>query len=120
MDKMTDETTTIAAVARIGAFRRRFTVCVLAVLVNYAVFFVGVYLDSYAGAIDQFGALLCRSTFAIGNFLIPLSVAYSFMRRFGSEARQWDLYGPGLAFILNLVMYGLFMHEQPWWLPPWS
>ena len=118
MDEMTDQAAVGASAAGRQPFRRRFTVCVLVVLVNYAIFLVGVYLNRYAGAIAQFGSLLCLATFAVGNLLIPLSLVYTFARRFMMEAHQWDLYGPGLALILNLVMYGL-MFDQPWWLPSW-
>jgi len=86
------------------AVRRRVSIVCLLVIANYLVFFIGVCLNSYGGAIDAFGADLCEATYVIGNILIPVSILYAPIRRFVLPTRKWDLYGPGLAIILNLVM----------------
>jgi hypothetical protein len=100
------------------AIRKRVSVVGLLVVLNYLVFFIGAYLNTYGGAIDAFGADLSEATYVIGSILIPASILYAPIRRFVLPTRQWDLYGPGLAIILNLVMY-VILFRQPWYLPEW-
>lgn len=87
----------------------RFTVVTPAVLVNYGVFLLGVYLNRYGGAVDQFGAFLCRTSYPLGILLIPSSVLYSLMRRFNPKIRKWDFFGVSLAILFFLIVmpYGM-------------
>lgn len=100
------------------AVRRRVSIVCLLVILNYLVFFLGVYLDSYGGWIDTLGSKLCGATYALGIALIPVAILYAFVRRFQMKVREWDLYGPGLAIILYLVMY-MIVWQLPWRWPEW-
>jgi hypothetical protein len=92
------------------------SLAVVAVIANYAVFFFGVFLDSFGGWIDQFGAVLCRATYALAGPLVVLACAYSIVRRYVLPQRMWDFYGPSLAFI-GYLMAHILDRSRPWWLP---
>jgi hypothetical protein len=97
------------------------SIAVVAVITNYAIFCFGVFLDSFGGWIDQFGAALCRATYALAGPLVIVASAYSGLRRYILPRRIWDFYGPPLAFIGYLMVHVLF-RELPWWLrviPGW-
>jgi len=94
----------------------RVSLAVLAVIANHAVFFFGVFLDRFGGWIDQFGAVLCRATYALAGPLVIAACLYSAIRRHVLPRRIWDFYGPSLALIGYLLAHVL-IRERPWWLP---
>jgi hypothetical protein len=77
---------------------------VLAVLINFVLWHLGIYFNSFGGWVDQWGAVVCVTTYGVAWFLVPTTVVYCFVRRFGLSVRQWDLYGPSLAIICVLIM----------------
>lgn len=99
-----------------GFIRSRFTPLVALVLLNYALFYAGVRLDAFGGTIDALGAFLCRTTWVAGGLLVPASITYSFVRRFLLPIGRWDLYGPGLAAVLHLIVC-IDLTRQAWYLP---
>jgi hypothetical protein len=86
---------------------------VIVVSVNYGSFLLGVYLNNFGGAIDEFGAFLCRTTCIIGTLVIPVSIVYSFVRRFATRIAQWDFLGAYLSILSYFVMM-LFIRIPPW------
>ena len=56
---------------------RLISIIAIAVLINYGLFFIGVFLDLFGGTIDKFGASLCEISSLIGTILIPISILYS-------------------------------------------
>ena len=83
--------------------RRLVSITVIAVLANYGLFLFGLFLDSFGGTIDAFGASLCETTFLIGTLLIPISILYSFVRRFATKIHQWDFFGVYLSILVYLI-----------------
>src|SRR5215213_5427023 len=74
----------------------RMSLGVVAVVANYALFFFGVFLDSFGGWIDQLGAVLCRATYILAGPLVIAACLYSVVRRYLLPRRIWDFYGPSL------------------------
>jgi hypothetical protein len=74
----------------------------IAVLINYSILLLGIYLNRFGGAID-IGTSLCSTTWTLGMLLIPVSIGYSFLRRFGTRIAQWDFFGVCLSLLLYFV-----------------
>jgi len=92
---------------------RLVSLVVIAVLTNYGLFFFGMFLGFFDGTIGKFGASLCEITSLIGTILIPISILYSFIRRFATKSQQWDFFGVYLSVLLYLIIWLLLMS------PPW-
>jgi hypothetical protein len=87
------------------AIKKRFTLGVCVVLLNYVVWRVGAFLDRFGGELDMFGAQLCRTTYHFRWYLIAGACVYSFVRRFVLRRQQWDFYGPALGALIAELMW---------------
>jgi hypothetical protein len=85
--------------------KKRFTPAILAVLLNYGLWRVGVFLDRFPGDVDVFGAHLCRATYALGVPLILLAILYAVIRRYILPKHEWDFCGPVLAALAIVLMW---------------
>lgn len=74
------------------------------VLLNFAVWHLGVLGDFFGGTIDDVGAVLCRATWFTAPLLIAGALVYSPVRRFLLPARTWDFYGPSIAILSYVIM----------------
>jgi hypothetical protein len=88
-----------------GDSQKRLSLGIVAVVVNFILWHVGIYFDSFDGWIDRVGATICVATYGLAWILIPMTIVYCLVRRFVLPVRKWDLYGPALAVIFVLVMY---------------
>jgi hypothetical protein len=93
--------------------RRQLSLMLVVVLINYGIFWWGVFLDNFGGPIDKFGAFLFENSCIFGTLLIPVSILYSLLRRFATRVRKWDFYGPYTAILFYLIIT-LFFRIQPW------
>jgi len=83
---------------------RRWSLALSAVLLNFAVWQLGIFFDSFGGAIDSLGASLCIATWFLAPILIGGAIAYSPIRRFLMPVRTWDFYGPAISILVYLIM----------------
>ena len=88
-----------------GWLKENLSIGIIAVLINFVVWHVGILFNYWGGLIDEIGAGLCRVTFVIAIFLIPLTIIYSFLRRYIFSAHRWDRYGPILAIVGFSIIY---------------
>jgi len=84
--------------------QKQLSFMLVVVFINYGIFTWGVFLNNFGGTIDKFGAYLCENTYIIGTILIPISIFYSFVRRFATRARQWDFYGPYISILFYFII----------------
>ncbi len=93
------------ALGKLHRQHRRFTLVSAAVLANFGVFFLGVYLDnSYGGAVNTFGEFLCVMTSFLGILLLPCSIVYSLVRHLNPKIEEWDFFGVSLAVLFFLIV----------------
>ncbi|NQT93915.1 MAG: hypothetical protein HQ559_14235 [Lentisphaerae bacterium] len=83
----------------------RITFGVIAVVVNLALWELGVRLDKplFGVSLDSTGAAICRVTGPLAFWLIPTTILYAQVRRFAWN-KSWDLWGPGLAVIAVVIV----------------
>ncbi len=77
----------------------------LAVLLNYSVWRLGVFLDRFSGDVDVLGAHLCRVTYSFGVPLILVAILYALIRRYVLPKHEWDFYGPPMAVLAIALMW---------------
>ncbi len=68
---------------------RRWSFALTCVLVNFAIWQIGVFFNSFGGVIDQLGASLCILTWFVAPLLIVGALIYSPFRRFGLAIQTW-------------------------------
>ncbi|WP_197528441.1 hypothetical protein [Aeoliella mucimassa] len=86
---------------------------VVLVSVNLLIWLAGVFLDRFGSGLDSLGAVLCTFSWGMANLLVPISLLYSFWRRYDSELRRWDFYGPALAAMtLAYMLYQSILHTR--------
>lgn len=83
---------------------RRWSLPLTCILVNFAAFHLGVFFNEFGGTIDQMGAAICSTTFAIAFFLIPASFANSILRVDLRPARKHNFLDPLIATLALVAM----------------
>jgi len=78
---------------------------VVAVVLNLAIWHLGLYMNSFGGAVDRIGGLICNVTWVIAGASVPILVIYSGVRRWLLPVRRWDLLGPSSAVVAFLIVY---------------
>jgi hypothetical protein len=87
------------------SIKTRFTLGVAAVLLHYAAWRFGVFLIKHDHDVEGFGAHLFFMTFDIRWYVVAAVCIYSFVRRFATQKREWDVYGPILSLVSAALMY---------------
>ena len=78
---------------------------VIAVVLAYCGWRVGVFCHQFGGGVADVGALLCRGTYDLRFPLIVGAIAYAFIRRFWIQPRKWDYLGPTLAVLAAFLVW---------------
>jgi len=83
---------------------RRLTTMSEAILVNHSVFAAGALLHLFSDRWGQLGTNLCAAALIIAAALIPASIIYSFVFRYRSKYKQWDILAPALSIFLFMII----------------
>lgn len=90
---------------------RRWSWVVTLVSLNFALWQLGAFFNSFGGSVDRLGATLCQATWKIAPWMIVGGLCYSPIRRFLLPVRTWDFYGPAIAILSYVVM----TWQVHWW-----
>lgn len=90
--------------------RRIITPLSLLILLNFALFAVGVFFNEFGGWIDALGADLCKASYGIGILLVPVSILYAAIRYV--QKSEADVLAVSLAILMGMILDSIAMASR--------